>query len=99
MIGLLANHGHWKTTTFVGALRHDRMAAPLVLDGPMNGAAFHAYVEQVLAPTLHPDDIVVQGNLPAHKPAKVAITAVMRQLIILANALLRDDRPWTPKPA
>ena len=45
-------HGHWKTTTFVGALRHDRMTAPLALDGPMNGSAFQAHVGQVLLPTL-----------------------------------------------
>ena len=45
-------HGHWKTTTFTGALRLTGMTAPMVLDGPMNGAAFRAYVEQVLAPTL-----------------------------------------------
>lgn len=62
-------HGHWKTTTFVGGLRLDGMSAPMMLDGPMDGAAFLAYVEQVLAPTLEPGDIVVLDNLPAHKPA------------------------------
>ena len=49
-------HGHWKTTTFTGALRLSGMTAPMVLDGPMNGAAFLAYVEQVLVPTLRPGD-------------------------------------------
>ncbi len=49
-------HGHWKTTTFTAALRLDRLIAPMVLDGPMNGAAFLAYVEQVLVPTLKPGD-------------------------------------------
>jgi hypothetical protein len=52
MVGLLANHRHWKTTTFVGALRHDRMTAPMAPDGPMNGAALQAYAGQILAPTL-----------------------------------------------
>lgn len=60
-------HGHWKTTTFTGALRLSGMTAPMVLDGAMNGAAFQAYVQQVLIPTLAPGDIVVMDNLPAHK--------------------------------
>jgi transposase len=83
-------HGHWKTTTFVGALRHDRLTAPMVLDGPMNGAAFQAYVEQVLAPTLRPGDIVVLDNLPAHKPAAV------RQAIEVTGAELRFLPPYSP---
>lgn len=65
-------HGHWKTTTFTGALRLTGMTAPFVYDGPMNGAVFLAYVEQVLAKTLAPGDIVVMDNLPAHKAAGVA---------------------------
>ena len=56
-------HGHWKTTTFVGALRLEGMTAPMVLDGAMHGAAFLAYVEQVLVPTLKPGEIVVMDNL------------------------------------
>jgi len=64
-------HGHWKTTTFVGGLRHTGITASMVLDGPMDGPAFLAYVEQVLAPTLAPGDIIVLDNLPAHKPAAV----------------------------
>lgn len=64
-------HGHWKTTTFVGALRLEGMTAPMVLDGPMTGPAFTAYVEQVLAPSLTPGDIVIMDNLPAHKLAAV----------------------------
>jgi len=64
-------HGHWKTTTFTGALRLSGMTAPMVLDGPMNGPAFLAYVEQILVPTLRPGDIVVMDNLPAHKPGGV----------------------------
>jgi transposase len=60
-------HGHWKTTTFTGALRLSGMTAPMVLDGAMNGVAFQAYVQQVLIPTLAPGDIVIMDNLPAHK--------------------------------
>ena len=60
-------HGHWKTTTFTGALRLSGMTAPMVLDGPMNRAAFAAYVDQVLVPTLRPGDIVIMDNPPAHK--------------------------------
>ena len=64
-------HGHWKTTTFVGALRLDGMTAPWVLDGPMNGEAFLVYVREVLVPTLRLGDVVVMDNLPAHKVAGV----------------------------
>ena len=64
-------HGHWKTTTFVGALRLGGMTAPWVVDGPMNGEAFLVYVQEVLVPTLRPGDIVVMDNLPAHKVAGV----------------------------
>ena len=67
-------HGHWKTTTFVGALRATGMTAPMVLDGPMDGLAFEAYVTQVLVPTLKPGDIVVMDNLAVqHKRAEVAV--------------------------
>jgi transposase len=59
-----APFGHWKTTTFLAALRHDRITAPCVFDGPINGAKFLAYVEQVLAPTLSPGEIVVMDNSP-----------------------------------
>jgi hypothetical protein len=60
-------HGHWKTTTFVGALRLTGMTAPMVLDGPINGLAFQAYVDQVLVPELKPGDVVVMDNLGSHK--------------------------------
>jgi transposase len=63
-------HGHWKTTTFTGALRLSGMTAPFVYDGAMNGNVFLAYVEQVLVPTLEPDDVVIMDNLPAHKAAR-----------------------------
>jgi transposase len=64
-------HGHWKTTTFVAGLRQRGLTAPLVVDGPMNGEVFRAYVEQVLAPTLTSDDIVIMDNLGSHKVAGV----------------------------
>ena len=79
-------HGHWKTTTFTGALRLSGMTAPMVLDGAMNGAAFLAYVEQVLVPTLRPGDIVVMDNLPAHKPDGVRAAALRRRAFSLAKA-------------
>ena len=83
-------HGHWKTTTFVGALRLGGMTAPMVLDGPMNGPAFLAYVEQVLAPTLKRGDTVIMDNLPAHKVAGV------RDAIMAKGARLRLLPPYSP---
>lgn len=78
-------HGHWKTTTFVAALRADGLTAPLVVDGAINGMLFRAYVEQQLAPTLRAGDIVVMDNLSAHKVAGVreAIEAVGARVIYL----------------
>jgi transposase len=64
-------HGQWKTTTFIGALRQSGMVAPMVLDGPINGVWFHAYIEQVLVPELRPGDIVIMDNLGSHKGAGV----------------------------
>jgi transposase len=83
-------HGHWKTTTLTAALRADGLTAPMLLDGPMNGAAFRAYVEEVLAPTLLPDDIVVMDNLPAHKGAAV------RTAIEARGASLLYLPPYSP---
>ena len=83
-------HGHWKVTTFVGALRRAGMTAPMVLDGPMNGAWFLAYVEQVLVPTLSPGDIVILDNLPAHKGSAA------RQAIEAAGARLLFLPPYSP---
>jgi transposase len=64
-------HGHWKTTTFVAALGSGAMTAPMVIDGAMTGDLFVAYVEQVLAPTLRPGDVVAMDNLASHKRARV----------------------------
>lgn len=83
-------HGHWKTTTFVGALRLTGMTAPMVLDRAMTGAWFLAYVEQVLSPTLAPGDIVIMDNLPAHKGAAV------RRAIEATGAELRLLPPYSP---
>lgn len=66
-----AAQGHWRTTTFVAGLRSTGFVAPLVLDGPMTGEAFRAYVEQFLVPCLKPGDVVVMDNLAAHKVAGV----------------------------
>jgi transposase len=78
-------HGHWKTSTFIGALRCDGLTAPAVLDGAVNGDAFLAYVEQVLVPTLRRGDVVIMDNLGAHKRAKVreAIEAVGASLLFI----------------
>ena len=64
-------HGHWQTTTFLAGLRHDRIVAPLVLDGAIDGATFLAWVEQFLAPMLEAGDTVVADNLGSHKVAGV----------------------------
>jgi transposase len=82
--------GHWKTTTFVAGLRLTGMTAPMVLDGPMNRAAFLAYVQQVLVPTLEPGDIVLADNLPAHKGRRV------RKAVEAAGASLVFLPPYSP---
>ena len=83
-------HGHWKTTTFVAALRVDGVTAPMVADGAMNGALFLAYVRQQLVPTLRPGDLVVMDNLAAHK-----VTGV-REAIEAAGAHLVYLPPYSP---
>ena len=83
-------HGHWKTTTFVAGLRHDRIDAPCVLDGPINGRIFLAWVVQFLIPTLRPGDIVILDNLGSHKGAAV------RNAIRAAGAHLRFLPPYSP---
>lgn len=83
-------HGHWRTTTFIAGLRQSGVIAPMVLDGPMTGRAFLAYVEQVLAPALAPGDVVVQGNLAAHKVEGV------REAIAAAGATTLHLPPYSP---
>jgi transposase len=82
--------GQWETLTFVSALRHDAMVAPMLIEGPMNGELFLAYVEQCLAPTLKPKDIVVVDNLASHKVAGVA------EAIEAAGATLRYLPQYSP---
>ena len=82
--------GHWKTTTFVAGLRTTGLIAPMVLDGAMNGAAFKAYVEQMLAPSLTPGDIVIMDNLSCHKVAGV------REAIKAASAFLLYLPAYSP---
>ncbi len=78
-------HGHWKTLTFIAALRHDRIDAPWVIDGPINGELFRLYVQQVLAPTLREGDVVVLDNLGSHKgkAARAAIRARGAHMLFL----------------
>ena len=83
-------HGHWRTLTFLGALRCDQLAAPCVFDGPIDGECFRAYVEQQLVPILKPGDIVVMDNLGSHKGA------VIRQAIRAAGAKLFFLPPYSP---
>jgi transposase len=83
-------HGHWRTTTFVAGLRQSGVVAPLVLDGPMTGPAFCAYVEQLLVPSLAPGDVVVLDNLAAHKADGA------RRAIAAAGAALLYLPPYSP---
>jgi transposase len=83
-------HGHWRTSTFVAGLRTTGLSAPLVLDGAMNGDAFRAYVEQILAPTLAHGDIVIMDNLGSHKVAGV------RDAIEARGARLLYLPPYSP---
>ena len=83
-------HGRWKTLTFLAALRHDRIEAPCVIDGPINGTIFRAWVEQFLIPTLRPGDVVVLDNLGSHKGAAV------RRAIRAAGAHLLFLPPYSP---
>ena len=85
-----APRGHWKTTTFVAALRPTGLTAPMVLDGPINGESFRAWVQQFLLPTLRPGDVVVMDNLPAHK-----VTGI-RQMIESCGAKLFYLPPYSP---
>ncbi len=83
-------HGHWKTTTFLAALRHDRITAPCVFDGAINGERFLAWVQQALVPTLTPGDIVIMDNLGSHKVAGV------REAIEAVGATVRYLPPYSP---
>jgi transposase len=86
----LEPQGHWKTITFVAALRQNGMTAPSTIDGAMTGRRFLTYVERCLAPTLKPNDIVMIDNLPAHKAAGV------REAIEARGATLRYLPKYSP---
>ena len=86
----LVPHGHWKTSTFVAALRHDRIAAPLVVDGPMNGTIFLEYVRPMLCPELTRGDVVILDNLASHKMTGV------REAIEATGATLLYLPPYSP---
>ena len=83
-------HGHWQTSTFIGALRCDAVTATGVFDGAIKGELFLAYVEQVLVPTLRPGDVVIMDNLRSHKVAGV------REAIEAAGATLLFIPPYSP---
>lgn len=83
-------HGHWQTLTFLAALRHDRITAPCVFDGPINGESFLAYVTQILVPTLVAGDIVIMDNLGSHKGRAV------RDVIRSVGARLFFLPPYSP---
>lgn len=82
--------GAWKTLTFIAALRCDRMTAPMMIEGAINGATFLAYIEQCLAPTLKRGDIVVMDNVATHRVAGV------REAVEAAGATLRYLPPYSP---
>jgi transposase len=83
-------HRRWRTMTFMAALRHDRITAPFVLDGPINGESFRTYIERVLLPTLKARDIVVMDNLGSHK------AKIIRQILHQAGARLIFLPPYSP---
>jgi len=85
-----APHGHWRTMTFLAALRCDGLTAPCVFDGPINGITFRAYVDQILVPALKPNDIVIMDNLGSHKSKAV------RDAIRAAGARLFFLPPYSP---
>ena len=85
-----APQGHWRTLTFLAALRHDRIDAPCVIDGPINGESFLSYVEQILVKVLRPGDIVIIDNLGSHKGKAV------RRAIRAAGAKLFFLPPYSP---
>jgi transposase len=85
-----APHAHWKTTTFVGALRCRRLTAPMVTDGPMDGEMFLAYVREFLCPTLQPGDIVILDNHSSHKVSGIEVA------ILAKGATLFYLPPYSP---
>jgi hypothetical protein len=104
-----APHGRWRTLTFLAALRHDRIGAPCVFDGPINGQSFLAYVEQCLAPELSPGDVVIMDNLGSHKSqavrrairktgAKLFFLPAYSPISIPSSRSSPSSRPCSAKP-
>lgn len=85
-----APHGRWRTLTFLAALRANALTAPCVVDGPINGVIFRAYVEQFLVPVLRPGDIVILDNLGSHRARAI------RDVILAAGAKLAFLPPYSP---
>lgn len=83
-------HGHWRTLTFLAALRADAITAPCLFDGPINGESFLLYIQQILIPTLKRGDVVVMDNLGSHKAAAI------RQALKAAGARLIYLPPYSP---
>jgi transposase len=83
-------HGHWQTSTFVAALRHNRIDAPFLVEGPMDGEAFTAYLEHVLCPELRPGDTLILDNLSTHKVPSVS------RLLSARGAQVRYLPPYSP---
>lgn len=83
-------HGHWQTSTFIAALRHDRLAAPFLVEGPMDADAFTTYLEHVLCPELRPGDMLILDNLSTHKVAGVP------RLLWACGAQVRYLPPYSP---
>lgn len=85
-----AAHGHWHTNTFIAALRHNRIDAPMLFDGAMNSATFLEYIRNILVPTLSPGDIVICDNLSSHKCEEV------REALQAVGADIRYLPPYSP---
>jgi transposase len=83
-------HGHWQTSTFIAALRQDRIEAPFLIEGSANMEVFAAYVGQVLCPELHEDDVVILDNLCIHKTPTIA------RLVEAKGATVRYLPPYSP---
>jgi hypothetical protein len=84
-----APFGHWHTQTFIAALRHDRLDAPWVIDGPINRDLFDCYIETQLAPTLQPGDVIILDNLSSHKSPKASAMPARHRLLVPAAAALQ----------
>ena len=85
-------HGHWQSSTFIAALRHDSIEAPFLIEGPVDAEVFTAYLEQVLCPQLHTGDILILDNLATHK------IQIVRQLLSARGVGVRYLPPYSPDP-